>query len=111
MLDSGPSGLPAKISSENFIKYLPCGLKARERICQGAGMDTRGQGLSLFSFIFHRPPSSISLQQWLKRREDPLDNQAIALSRRMNAIGLIERCRACHPIEKKRNQRQAILLR
>ena len=53
------------------------------------------------------PPSPVSLQQRLKRWEDLLDNQAIALSRRMNAVGLIERGRACHTIEKKWNPRQA----
>ena len=35
-------------------------------------------------------PSPGSLQEWLKRWEDLLDNQAIALSSRMNAVGLIE---------------------
>jgi hypothetical protein len=49
---------------------------------------------------FPKPPSPVSLQQWLKRWEDLLDNQAIALSRRMNVVGLIERGRACHTIEK-----------
>ena len=57
----------------------------------------------------HGPPSPISLQQWLKHWEDLLDNQVIAFSSRMNAVGLIERGRACHTIEKKWNQRQVIL--
>ena len=34
--------------------------------------------------------SPISLQQWLKHWEDLLDNQAIAFSSRMNAVGLID---------------------
>jgi hypothetical protein len=38
-----------------------------------------------------------------------LDDDAIALSGRMNAVGLVERGRVCHPVEKKCNQRQAIL--
>ena len=33
-------------------------------------------------------PSPISLQQWLKHWEDLFDNQAIALSGRMNAANL-----------------------
>jgi len=54
---------------------------------------------------FRRPPSPVSLQQRLKRWEDPLDNQPIALSCRMNAVGLIERGGACYTIEEKRNPR------
>jgi hypothetical protein len=61
------------------------------------------QGPSLPCFSFHGPPSLASLQQWLEHREDLLDNQAIAFSSRMNAVGLIERGGACHTIEKKWN--------
>ena len=61
--------------------------------------------------LLPRPPSPGVFKQWLKRWEDPLDNQAIALSGRMNAVGLVERGRACHTIEKKRDQCQTILFR
>ena len=57
-----------------------------------------------------KPPLSVSLQQWLKRWEDLLDNYAIAFSGRMNAIGLVERGGPCHTIEKKWNPRQVIPL-
>ena len=55
--------------------------------------------------------SLASFQQWFKHRKDFLDNHAIALSRRVNAVGLVERGRSCDAIEKKRNECQAILRR
>ena len=81
-----------------------------ERIRQGAGRDTLGKA-PLPCSPLHEPLSPVLLQQWLKYWEDLLDYPAIALSGRMNAVGLIERGRACHRIEKKWNQRQVILLR
>ena len=72
----------------------------------------RGKGPPcLVPLSIDRPPSPVLLQQWLKHWEDLFDNQAIALSGRMNAVGLIERGRGSHTIEKKWNQRQVILLR
>lgn len=50
-------------------------------------------------------------QQWLERRKDPLDDDAIAFSCRMDAVYLVERGRACHPVEEKWNQHQAVLFR
>ena len=41
-------------------------------------------------FILLKQKLPFSLQQRLKRWENLLDNQAIALSRRMNAVGLVE---------------------
>lgn len=69
----------------------PGKLKAWKRQRRETAWIRLGQGPSLLSFFFYKSPLRISLEQRLKRREDPLDNQAIALSCRMNTIGLVER--------------------
>jgi hypothetical protein len=50
-----------------------------------------GQGPFLACAYVYGLSLPASLQQWLKHREYLLDNQAITLSSRMNAVGLIER--------------------
>ena len=97
--------------AEDIAKCRACEFKAREERCPGVFGDTTEQGPARLRSLFHGLPSPFSLQQRLKRWEDVLDDYPIALSCRMNAIGLVERGRSCHTIEKKWNQRHAILLR